>query len=328
MRALVFDVGGTHVRGGLWRAQDSSLEHRVVRPSPGVDRTGTRDPVVELVELLGSIGDELVEGREPANVVGVAFPGPVDADGRVTNAPTLWGATRGEPIDLASLVSRRHGGLPARVANDLTAAGYRHRGPDSDFCIVTVSSGIGNKVFLAGEPVVGPRGLGGEMGHWRVDDSPDAPLCECGARGHLGAIASGRATAHHVRALAGELEAEHRASPIDAAAEEIDNVMVAAAFRDGDAFARAVVGRGAAALGKALALVHAAIGVERFVVMGGFARALGPDYLDRLALEAADGSWATHEQWRDWIEAAPPDDDSGLIGMGRLLERRFVEGCA
>ncbi|MCH8855553.1 MAG: ROK family protein, partial [Proteobacteria bacterium] len=53
---------------------------------------------------------------------------------------------------------------------------------------------MGHKVFLGGEPAVGPHGRGGEMGHLRVDFTESAPRCECGGVGHLGAIASGRGT--------------------------------------------------------------------------------------------------------------------------------------
>ena len=91
MRALVFDIGGSQLRAGLW---NGNLERRLARPSPGVEayeRDGI-DPVEDLLARVRSLGEELLDGQEPPDAVGVAFPGPVDSAGRIDQAPTHWGA--------------------------------------------------------------------------------------------------------------------------------------------------------------------------------------------------------------------------------------------
>src|SRR5207247_836890 len=111
----------------------------------------------------------------------------------VMAAPTIWGRRTEVAVDL---VSELRGLWPAAnivLENDVSAAGYRFlRSADEDLCVVTVSSGIGNKVFIQGRPMIGPAGRGGEIGHCRVDASPTAALCNCGEHGHLGAVSSGR----------------------------------------------------------------------------------------------------------------------------------------
>jgi glucokinase len=213
-----------------------------------------------------------------------------------------------------------------RVLNDVTAAGYRYlRAPGEDLVVVTVSSGIGHKVFVGGRPAVGPGGRGGEIGHLRLSDAPDAPLCECGGRGHLGALGSGRAAPWQIRRLAGEDPAGFRASALCAPSAgdpaRVDNPMLIAAFRAGDGWAGRVVDRMARPLGCALAGIHQAVGSERFVLVGGFALALGPAYAARVAHHAAGACWSLGMDWERGVELGEPDDDAGLIGGGRFAAR-------
>src|SRR6185312_8922728 len=114
-------------------------------------------------------------------------PGPIAPTGEILAAPTLWPGVPIEPFTLGARLERAWPGLRVRVLNDVTAVGLAYvAGGRESFCVVTVSSGIGHKVFLDGRPVTGPSGRGGEIGHVVVDPRPEAPECDCGGRGHLG----------------------------------------------------------------------------------------------------------------------------------------------
>src|SRR5256886_12940761 len=65
---------------------------------------------------------------------------------------------------------------------------------------VTVSTGIGAGLLLRGELYAGAHGIAGEVGHIVVQR--DGPLCTCGNRGCLEAIASGTGIARAARELA------------------------------------------------------------------------------------------------------------------------------
>ena len=202
MAILVFDIGGTRTRAGVFDAHRSAIVRSVSASTPNhLDRPEwsferLRDA---LLSLLRSLGNELA-AQADVNEVDVAFAGPIDPAGNVLSAPTLWGTRLSSPYALTKDIRRCWPNARVRILNDVTAAGYRYlRSSDEDFCIVTVSSGIGNKVFANGRPLVGRNGFGGELGHLRVDDSESAPPCECGGRGHLGAIASGRAVLAYAR---------------------------------------------------------------------------------------------------------------------------------
>lgn len=304
MATLVFDVGGTTTRAGLFDPARSRLVRWASAPTPNhldfpeAPFERLRDQLLALMQRLGDslAGDDLVTR------VDVAFAGPIDASGNVLAAPTVWGALQRRPFPLKDHLARRWPSAHICVLNDVTAAGYRYLRSHEDFCIVTVSSGIGNKVFVGGHAVVGSHGMGGELGHLRVDESPSAPECECGGRGHLGAVASGRGILNQAR--------------LRAPGKALTSGDLVAAFHRGEAWAVQTIEHGAAPLGWTLAAMHLGIGVERFVLVGGFALALGEPYREMVAGAAASRCWDGGRGWTSRVELGVNDDASGLIGAG------------
>jgi 3-dehydroquinate synthetase/predicted NBD/HSP70 family sugar kinase len=322
---LVFDVGGTRIRAALYRGDERAVSRVHVRDTPSTwthPAAGGDEIRARLMEAMADAGREVLDGAAP-RAVGVAFPGPVGADGRVLAAPTIWGDRGCAPLDVGAALAPHWPGAPVHVLNDVSAAGYRHlRAADEDFCIVTVSSGIGNKVFIRGRPVTGAAGRGGEIGHAVVDFAADAPVCDCGGRGHLGAVASGRgALLAARRRAAADAAAFHASKPgRDAAGdpEAVTNESLVAAFRAGDGWTAALVREVSAPLGRALAGIHTALGIERFTLVGGFALALGDGYRREVARAAAASAWHQGGSWDERVELGADDDLSGLIGAGRF----------
>jgi C7-cyclitol 7-kinase len=309
MVTLVFDIGGTRTRAALFDAGRSTLTRSVSAATP--NHLEWPDWSFErlrdgLLSLMREMANELA-GQHTVSEVDVAFAGPIDRAGNVLAAPTLWGTRLTTAYPLREDVARCWPQARVRILNDVTAAGYRYRRSSADdFCIVTVSSGIGNKVFANGRPLVGPNGAGGELGHLRVDESESAPLCECGGRGHLGAVASGRAVLAYAR----------KRAPQGSSGEALTSSDLVAAFRRDESWALEIVRHGAAPLGWALAAMHLGLGIERFVLFGGFALALGDAYRDLVADAAAGRCWDGRRGWKSRIEMGVNDDFSGLIGAG------------
>jgi 3-dehydroquinate synthetase/predicted NBD/HSP70 family sugar kinase len=322
---LVFDVGGTNLRAALYHPASNSLSQITSRPTPN-HWTMPGATVVEiskrLLEEMHALSIEILEGRQPSTV-SVAFAGPTDLQSKVLAAPTVWGASE-QPIDLIAELASFWPSTRLALLNDISAAGYRHlKNEFEDFCIVTVSSGIGNKVFVKGRPLTGPAGRGGEIGHVQVDFSPDAPVCDCGGQGHLGAISSGRGTLALARRLAAlgtdgfansVLGSRFRTNP-----NALTNADIVSAFQSGDAWTRELIQKVAVPLGQMLAAVHLSMGVERFVIIGGFALALGEPYRLELVRSAANSGWLMGQDWNSMIELGHPDDNSGLLGAGRFV---------
>jgi predicted NBD/HSP70 family sugar kinase len=117
--------------------------------------------------------------------VTVAVPGLVDvAAGVVAEAPNLhWrDVALGEPLRRAL----RLGATPVHVGNDANLAAIaEYRSGEwagtPNLVYVTGEVGIGGGIIVGGQPLLGTRGYGGEVGHMNV--MPDGPLCGCGRRG-------------------------------------------------------------------------------------------------------------------------------------------------
>jgi glucokinase len=297
MSLLVFDIGGTSIRAGAFA--DGRLT--AIARTAAEDVRGAGDPVPALEAILARLAAQVLTGAAP-EAVSLAAPGPMTG-GLAHRLPSLLGPAYAGGLDFLALAQRLWPGVPAAACNDLTAAGhlYLARG-EVDFGVLTLGSGVGCKLFVGGRPLLGPRGFGGEIGHWRV---PGAALvaCDCGGIGHLSALASGRGIARLAafRGLAGK-------SP----------EAVVAAYHAGEPRAGAVLQESAQALGAALAAMGLAAGLETFILTGGFAMAAGEPYR-RLAAEAA----AAHA----WDQGAPldirlaaPDEEPGLLGAGHYAQ--------
>ena len=84
---------------------------------------------------------------------------------------------------------------PALLDNDVNASlrGEVSTGSIAgarDALAITLGTGVGGALWMAGERYDGPHGTAGEIGH--LPGFGDA-LCTCGGHGHLETLASGRA---------------------------------------------------------------------------------------------------------------------------------------
>ncbi|MFD7308673.1 ROK family protein [Promicromonospora sp. NPDC059942] len=141
-----------------------------------------------IVEQIVELVDGLRAGRPAVGSVGLAVSGDVDAvSGHVAYSPFLaW-----RDVPLGTEVARRTG-LTTTVENDVRAllTGERWYGVGrgiSSLALVTVGTGIGCALLVNGQVVHGGFGVAGEVGHVLVD--PEGPLCHCGNRGCVEAIA-------------------------------------------------------------------------------------------------------------------------------------------
>ncbi len=329
---LVFDVGGTTQRAALYDPVADDLVSAVT----GCTASRWSEPAGGEAELLDRLIDDLdilaCELGAPASpdIVAIGFPAPIDGSGRAVAVPTILGDAFGSPFAVATLLERRWPQAEICVTNDVTAAGFALLAHDrGDVCVLTIGSGIGMKVFVDGRPLLGPRGTAGEIGHLVVDRAPDANRCDCGGRGHLGAVASGRGTLVTARRRAREDPRSYAASMVGATEPtELDTYALAAAFRCRDAWATSVIAEGAGALGTTLAAIHSAIGIEPISLYGGFATALGEPYRRLVAAAAQGGCWDIGQRWDEILTLSDLDGRAGLLGAGRYARAMARERLA
>jgi predicted NBD/HSP70 family sugar kinase len=184
-----------------------------------------------------------------------------------------------EGLDVAAVLGERLG-LPISVDNDANFAALAEwtwgagRGA-SEFLYVKSSNGIGAGLVLDGKIYRGSTGMAGELGHVVVD--PRGALCNCGNRGCLSAVASGRALLLELAAAG-------------APRNSLRDVIVDA--RAGDLACRRILGEAGRYLG--LGLAHAVkIIAPSTIVLGVELAAAGPLVLDSLRAELAANALQT-----------------------------------
>lgn len=215
-----------------------------------------REPKAVLAAMSGLVTELLTEAQGfgvRVRGMGVAVSGDVvRSDGTVRYSPFLeW-----RDVPLGELL-RMTTGLPVTVDNDVRALTVAEQwfgagvGLD-DFALVTVGAGIGCGLVVGGRVVSGAFGVAGEIGHLSLD--PAGPLCHCGNRGCVEAIAADAAIVRDVRALTGVAVAD--------AAEAL------ALARRGEPGARQVFARAGDAIGRAIGSVVNLLGPERVIISG------------------------------------------------------------
>lgn len=316
-RYIVVDLGGTQIRAARLRA-NGQMEERVTTPtraSQGLEAVLTR---------IQTTIHQVWPPRGSVDALGIAAPGPVDPGrGVVRFAPNLPGWENVGLRDLLAGVFE----VPTFVGNDANVAALGEhrfgagRGAD-DLIYLTISTGIGGGIVLGGRLFEGRQGLGGEVGHIVVE--AEGPLCFCGNRGCLEALAAGPAIARAARAA---LEAGEPSSLRERTGGDVTQITareVAEAARDGDELARRVFARAGFYIGVALVSLMYLLNPALFILGGSVAKA--GDLLFK-PIQDTVRARAPEIYWKDTpILPAALGDDVGLLGALALamdaLERR------
>ncbi|NLS77254.1 MAG: ROK family protein [Chloroflexi bacterium] len=193
------DLGGTKISTALMD------EHGAILARAGCETeaaTGQDAVIARMVDTAKQVARDGGKADLRGIVaIGVGAPGPLDTKlGVLTAPPNLPGWLN---VPLARIIEEQLG-VPAYLENDANAAALAefHYGAGvgcANMIYVTVSTGIGGGIILNGQLYGGTDGAAGEVGHTMI--LPDGPLCGCGNRGHLEALASGTAIARAAREL-------------------------------------------------------------------------------------------------------------------------------
>ncbi|MGA9943919.1 MAG: ROK family protein [Candidatus Cybelea sp.] len=288
MPVIVADAGGTYLRFAV--ADDAGMLHMYSRRPIPNSQAYFECPIVweSIVESIVRYVREVENEARTGDAIAIALPGPVVDGCRLVAAPTVTGRYQSIPDIAGSLAAQT--GRKIYLLNDVSAAAW-YLGERLDaqrFFVVTVSSGIGGKLFdrRHSECVFDSAEYAGEIGHIVVDPAPDARQCDCGGRGHLGAISSGRGTESLARRLARSESDRFGISAIaqtNVDPELITNEehLVPAALA-GDRWALSVIERAARPLAQVLSVLTSSLGLDCIVVIGGFAQRLGKTYKEAL----------------------------------------------
>lgn len=260
------DLGGTKISTGLVDAAGNILAHdyRATRAKEGQEVVVRR-----MVEAARQVMAEADVTPSQTAAVGVGAPGPMDLEaGVVVAPPNLQGWKR---VPLKRLIEDELG-LETFLENDANAAALgEHRfgaGRGVQHMIyVTVSTGVGGGMIFDGKLYHGDSGMAGEIGHITI--LPNGPLCGCGNRGCLEALASGTAIAARARERiargASTLVAEMVAGDLELVSAKI----VAQAAQQGDVEAQEILTEAMTYLGIGMANLVNLFNPQLIVIGGG-----------------------------------------------------------
>ncbi len=275
-----FDLGGTKMRVAVYDA----AFHVLARAEGKTKGLGSsRMGVVRIAKLI----DEAVQAariKRPdlrLTGIGLAVPGPVNPrTGVIRELPNIgW---RNVPV--AKLLEKETG-VPVAVLNDVDAGTYGEAvfgAGKGGRCVVGVfpGTGIGGGCVLEGRILTGADSSCLEIGHFPVQ--PDGPLCGCGQRGCLEAVASRLAIAQAVAAAAFRGEAPYVLAVAGTDLREIRSRTLAKAIDAGDGVVERIVREAARQTGVGVAALVNLLAPDKVVLGGGLVEALPKLYLEEV----------------------------------------------
>ncbi|MEN3203701.1 MAG: ROK family protein [Atribacterota bacterium] len=256
------DIGGTKIAGVL---VDANLNVLLSRRALLTGKTPD-----SVVQEITSLVEYLTGGIEKSKLlgVGVVTPGIIDGDtGVVVYAANLgW---RNVPI--RDLVQRELD-LPCFLEHDVRGGAlaelfFGAGRAFANFLYVSVGTGIAGTIVWDRKVVRGSHNTSGEIGHTVV--MPGGPVCRCGKRGCLEALASGSAMEREAWYLAGE---------------KVEGSVIVERAKSGDPLFREILRNASFFLGLALANLAGTLDPEAILLGGGVSEAGEPWF--RLVEEA------------------------------------------
>ena len=230
MLYLGVDLGGTNIKAALVNSEGEILCEASVP-------TNLPRPAEAVCDDIATLCLQLAEGKDVAGV-GIGCPGTVDG-GTVLYSNNLdW-----HDFAMEEYLAQKTG-LPIVVGNDANVAALGEalagcaKGAQSTV-VVTLGTGVGAGVVLDGKLLTGYTSAASEAGHMVIADAPDAPLCTCGRRGCLEALASATALIRMTRA-ARRTHPESLLNTLAPTEADVNGRTVFDAAAQGDAAAKAV----------------------------------------------------------------------------------------
>ena len=311
---LGIDIGGTKIAFALADPSGRILARHRRKTEPTGDPDRDLDRIAyDVRALLAKAG----AGEGALQRIGVSVPGPLDTErGLVVRPPNLpnWEAVRVAPRLEAEI------GCPVSLENDANAAALAeyHFGAGQgtqDMVYLTVSTGVGGGIILAGRLHRGRIGSAGELGHTPVEWPGEA--CACGLKGCLEAHIGGAALTRRFRDRVPE---DSACLALSGGREALTPVHWIEAAHAGDPWALGELDRFNRYAARAIVHIAFALAPE-VVVLGTIAVAAGEALcLAPIRARVAERVWPHQAPYMKIVPAALGDDLAYRAGLCVALQ--------
>lgn len=200
---LAADVGGTNIRAAL--VDSEGRIHLEMRQQLQLSRPGLGKQ--DIIQALDDCMRPMLAKHPEVAAIGIGFPGFFRGNSGILAASPNIPALREFPLSdhITQRLNRpclaQNDALCAAMGEHAFGAGRGHH----NLLHLTLGTGIGGGLILAGQPYTGESGMAMEFGHLRIEHGPHARLCGCGGRGCVEAYASATGLAATYRQLSGEI---------------------------------------------------------------------------------------------------------------------------
>jgi glucokinase len=268
------DVGGTKIVAALTKPSGKILaRNRIATPR----ESGTEGVVQAIIEVIETLLSDNKVKRKRVRGIGLGVPGVVDPDeGRVVVTPNM----NLSDVALGSRLEDRFR-VPVSLGNDvnLGTLGEKWLGTARfarSAVGIFVGTGIGGGVIVDGKLLRGSREAAAEIGHLVMQVG--GPVCGCGNRGCLEALASRTAIERDIRAAVASGKKTILTGLVGKELKVIRSRMLLRAVEDRDPLVLKVLRNAAETLGHACLSVRHLLDPEVIILGGGVLEACG-DYM-------------------------------------------------
>ena len=312
-----FDLGGTKMLAKIFDNEFNGLG-KSRNKTKGYE--GSDIGLERIAKTIDEAIDQAGIKRSSIDGIGIGCPGPLDLEkGIIHNAPNLgW---RNVPIQ-AHL--EKTFDCPVVMLNDVDAGvygEYQYGAARETRTVVGVfpGTGIGGGCVYDGQIIRGKTASCMEIGHVQV--APEGPLCGCGRRGCLEAVASRLVIASQA-AAAYRGQAPHLLAAAGSDLQNIRSGALAASVAAGDTQVENLIREAARHIGRAVAGVVNIMGPDMVVLGGGLVEAMPELFVGEVSSTAKKRALPTLANSFDVVEAKLGDDAS-VIGAASWAKHKF-----
>ncbi len=304
-----FDLGGTKM---LAAAFDNKLECLGRKRRKTKAREGAPAGLKRIVQTIEQVCDEAGISTSEILGIGMGIPGLLDLDGGIIlDAPNLgW-----EQVPVRLELEQTFG-CPVVITNDVDAGvfgEYTLGAARNARCVVGIfpGTGIGGGCIYEGNIIRGKRNSCLEIGHIQV--LPGGPLCGCGKRGCLEAIASRLAIAAEAAKAVFRGEAPHLLEIAGPNLLAIRSGALAASIHAGDGAIDRIVREAAQWVGVAAANVINLLAPDIVLLGGGLVEAMPEIFTEAVEETARNRVMASYRDTFS-VAVAQLGDDATITG--------------
>ncbi len=309
------DIGGTKILSIVVNEKFEILSRCRKKTKSWLKDVEPENKIIEIIE-------ESIKEAGTSNIVGIGVgaPGPVDPkNGIVINTPNLgW-----KSFPIVEILSK-HFSVPVVLDNDVNLGTYAEwlLGDNSEAKHVVgvfPGTGIGGGLIVNRKIVHGASGGAGEVGHMTLQI--DGPLCGCGKRGCLEALASRIAITREITALILRGESPYLFEKVGTDFSKIRSSVIAEAIAIGEKKVESIVRKAAYLTGVAIANLINILSPELVILGGGLIEALGKIYEEEIQKAVKEHAMPFLRK-KVIIEIGKLGDDAVALGSALLCARK------